>query len=212
MTTQENILLEEFPTNEGEAKKGLVYLLINPSFEGICKIGFTASDTVSKRINELNASTSLPLPFELVKAWEVEDYLQVEKCLHNQLEPCRVNPKREFFRIQVGKALDLIDHICEGISKGADYEELEEGDIALVELKPSSMYISSLLQIVKKNLGKSINGITAKEGSHLSRPTICRILRGEGLSSVVGLITLLNNLGVKIYLGGLPTVVNTPYR
>jgi T5orf172 domain len=78
---------------------GWVYCLSNPHFTGgVVKIGYTSKTTVEERVKELS-STSVPVPFVIeARAW-VEDPEQVESDLHDMLDPCRVNMKREFFTI-----------------------------------------------------------------------------------------------------------------
>jgi hypothetical protein len=81
----------------------IIYILTNEAMPGLVKIGFT-DGSVEDRIRSL-ASTSVPLPFECYYAAEVDDMERVEKLLHQLFSEHRVNPKREFFRIDPEKAV-----------------------------------------------------------------------------------------------------------
>ena len=56
---------------------GIVYVLINPAFEGYVKIGKT-TDLV-QRLKSLD-NTSVPLPFRCVHAVEVDDMEMLSAC------------------------------------------------------------------------------------------------------------------------------------
>jgi hypothetical protein len=81
-----------------------VYVLTNESMPGLVKIGLT-DGSVESRISNLTASTGVPLPFECYFAAEVDDMARVEKLLHQLFAEHRINPKREFFRIDPEKVV-----------------------------------------------------------------------------------------------------------
>ena len=72
---------------------------------GFVKIGMTDKNDVQVRMRELYA-TGLPLPFECFVAREIEgrDAQDIEGALHRAFEPYRVNPSREFFKIEPEQA------------------------------------------------------------------------------------------------------------
>lgn len=82
----------------------IVYLLTNESMPGLVKIGLT-TDSVESRISQLNAHTGVPLPFECYFAAEVNDCAKLEKTLHQLFSDSRVNPKREFFKVDPEKVV-----------------------------------------------------------------------------------------------------------
>lgn len=82
----------------------IVYVLTNEAMPGLVKIGLT-TDSVESRITQLSASTGVPLPFECYFAAEVDDASRVEGILQKLFSEHRVNPKREFFRIDPEKAV-----------------------------------------------------------------------------------------------------------
>ena len=77
-----------------------VYVLSNPAMPDLVKVGRTTNDP-RQRVANLSAATGVPLPFELELVIEVTDATVYESALHNLLEGSRVNPKREFFAIDV---------------------------------------------------------------------------------------------------------------
>ena len=75
----------------------IVYLLTNPTMPGLVKIGF--ANNLEERMRSLSGGTGVPLPFECFYACEVENKKEVESALHEAFGDHRINPKREFFRI-----------------------------------------------------------------------------------------------------------------
>jgi len=67
----------------------------------------TTIEDVKIRMAQLYTS-GVPLPFECVYAAKVSNYEKVEKALHINFEPDRVNPKREFFEIEAAQAIAII--------------------------------------------------------------------------------------------------------
>lgn len=80
----------------------IVYLLINEAMPGLVKIGRTNSD-LAGRIRSLYV-TSVPLPFELFYACEVQNSFFVEAQLHDAFGDHRVSKGREFFRLAPERA------------------------------------------------------------------------------------------------------------
>lgn len=87
--------------------KGIVYILINPAFPNMIKIGMTTNEDVKLRMAQIY-TTGVPLPFECVYAAKVNNHEKVEKALHTAFGPDRINPKREFFEIDAGQAIAII--------------------------------------------------------------------------------------------------------
>ena len=86
----------------------IVYVLTNPAMPGMVKIGMTDRD-VQSRMKQLY-DTGVPLPFECVIAWEIEDRDagNIESALHRAFGPYRVNSSREFFEIGPEQAEALL--------------------------------------------------------------------------------------------------------
>ena len=94
-------------TNE-EINLNYVYVLTNPAMPGMVKIGRTNADDPAERASSLY-TTGVPLPFEVEYAARVEDTAKVERVLHNAFRDARVNPKREFFRIEPDQAIRILE-------------------------------------------------------------------------------------------------------
>lgn len=89
---------EDFDLDEkSKLLDGWIYMMSNPAMPGIVKIGMTTTSP-ERRCKELSSSTSVPVPFELVVAYHVDDPLLVERSVHESLKDKRVNESREFFR------------------------------------------------------------------------------------------------------------------
>jgi T5orf172 domain len=86
---------------------GLVYVLSNPAMPRLVKIGCTAQDDVTPRLNQLY-STGVPFPFEVEFAARVPNPEEVEQALHQAFAPNRVNPRREFFEIEPSQAIAIL--------------------------------------------------------------------------------------------------------
>lgn len=82
----------------------IIYVLTNEAMPGLVKIGLTG-DSVENRIAQLNAVPGVPLPFECYYAAEVDNMNRVESLLHGIFSDHRINPKREFFKIDPEKVV-----------------------------------------------------------------------------------------------------------
>jgi hypothetical protein len=75
---------------------------------GLIKIGKTNQSEVSERIKQLYA-TGVPLPFECAFACQVKDSTEVERVLHYAFGHARVNPNREFFRLEADRVIAVLE-------------------------------------------------------------------------------------------------------
>lgn len=89
------------------AALNIVYVLTNPAMPGLVKIGYTTQDDANSRIAQLY-TTGVPVPFELQFACKVQNAEEVEKALHIAFSPQRINPKREFFKIEPEQAIAIL--------------------------------------------------------------------------------------------------------
>lgn len=81
-----------------EKSSQIVYVLTNPVMPGIIKKGKTTQLEVSDRMKQLY-STGVPVPFECAFACQVKDATEVERALHTAFGMTRINPNREFFKL-----------------------------------------------------------------------------------------------------------------
>ena len=75
---------------------------------GLVKIGRTSHNDANIRIAQLY-TTGVPVPFTLEFANRVQNAAEVEQAMHTAFGPYRINPKREFFRIDPEQAKCLAD-------------------------------------------------------------------------------------------------------
>ena len=82
----------------------IVYVLTNEGMPDLVKIGLTTG-SVEARITQLSSHSGVPFPFECYYAAEVDDCAKLEKTLHQLFSEVRVNPKREFFKLDPEKVV-----------------------------------------------------------------------------------------------------------
>lgn len=92
-------------------EEGIVYVLTNEAMPGLVKIGMTSRAEISIRMAEL-WTTGIPVPFECAFAGKVLDARKVEKAFHIAFAPNRINPSREFFKIDPIQAISLLELMC----------------------------------------------------------------------------------------------------
>jgi hypothetical protein len=91
----------------GSQSLQIVYVLINPAMPGLVKIGKTTQEEVDLRMKQL-FSTGVPVPFQCVFACRVPDASVVERALHHAFGQTRINPTREFFRIEPERVVSIL--------------------------------------------------------------------------------------------------------
>jgi hypothetical protein len=85
----------------------IVYVLTNPVMPGLVKIGYTKQKDAKIRIDQLY-TTGVPIPFDICYACKVPNAEEVETALHIAFAPARINPKREFFKIDPEQAIAIL--------------------------------------------------------------------------------------------------------
>jgi len=171
-----------------------VYVLTNEAMPNIVKIGLT-DGVVEDRIAQLSAHSGVPLFFECYYAAEVDDMKRVEKLLHQLFAEHRVNPKREFFRIDPEK-------VVLALSIGR-FKEITPGDV-IVDVEEKA----ALEKEKSRRPRLSLSAIGIEPGAILTfsrdearTATVVAgnriILDGEELSLSAGALKLLIQLGYK---------------
>lgn len=89
------------------AELSVVYVLTNPAMPGLVKIGMSGGTETDGRLAQLY-TTGVPFPFKLEFACRVANPDEVERALHRAFAPQRVNPKREFFKIEADQAIAIL--------------------------------------------------------------------------------------------------------
>lgn len=85
----------------------IVYVLTNSAMPGLVKIGMTTQLEVEERMRQLYG-TGVPVPFDCAFACQVKDANEVEKALHFAFGAGRVNPNREFFKIEPERVIAIL--------------------------------------------------------------------------------------------------------
>lgn len=94
-----------------------VYVLVNKSMPGICKIGMTTT-SVRQRVEEINSATGVITPWIPVYRYECINSLTLEQAVHLELQKrgYRVNPRREGFEITSNEAIRIIEELGEKLT------------------------------------------------------------------------------------------------
>jgi len=100
-----------------------IYILVNPSVPGICKIGFTTT-TVYQRVKEINSATGVITPWYPVFSYKCPDGRMLEQEIHEylMLHGMRINDRREGFAIDSDSARAIIEKL------GKKYKSNEENE------------------------------------------------------------------------------------
>ena len=103
----------------------IVYILTNPVIPDLVKVGRTTN--LEERVRSLSAHSGVPVPFEVYYACVVNDSSKVEKHIHDGFGDHRVNPRREFFRINPERVLSILKLVeIENVTPSSDYVEDQE--------------------------------------------------------------------------------------
>ena len=93
---------------------GAIYILVNPAFSDLVKIGY--ADDVLKRLKTLNNNSGLPDPFHCYAVYKVKKRLE-DLRLHSlidTLDPSLRHAKnREFYEMDCEKAYDILSAIAQ---------------------------------------------------------------------------------------------------
>lgn len=102
--------LDSIAYRESHSKAGWLYVISSPSLPGLVKLGATRRLNPTIRVKELSSS-SLPEPFKAHCFVFSDDCFELENNIHKYFDKERVNPDREFFRIEPKKAIDVLKEI-----------------------------------------------------------------------------------------------------
>ena len=93
---------------------GAIYILVNPAFPDLVKIGY--ADDVQKRLKMLNSNSGLPDPFHCYAVYRVKKRLE-DLRLHSlidTLDPSlRHSKNREFYEMDCQKAYEILSAIAQ---------------------------------------------------------------------------------------------------
>lgn len=111
----------------------IVYVLTNPAMPGLVKIGMTTQIEVEDRMRQLYG-TGVPVPFDCAFACQVSDATEVERALHFAFGMTRINPNREFFRIEPERVIAVlrllkVDEITD------QFEQTLDADVSQLDIQ-----------------------------------------------------------------------------
>jgi hypothetical protein len=96
--------------------KGYIYILSNVSYpRDFLKIGLTEK-TPDERAKQLQ-STGVPTPFVVEYSIRVFDCQEAEKRVHWKLDDCRVNNRREFFKVSLDEAIEVVEQVADRVGR-----------------------------------------------------------------------------------------------
>lgn len=123
---------------------GYVYVLINPSMDGLVKIGKTTREP-ENRIEELSRATGVPTPFTLVYK-EYFDYCsKAEYTIHNILDErgYRVSNNREFFSAPIYEVISLIQELKQNFPS-------HNGNNPILNERKVTSYIDQINELIEE--------------------------------------------------------------
>lgn len=121
--------LDSIAYRESHSKAGWLYVISSPSLPGLVKLGCTRRLNPALRVRELSSS-SLPEPYHAHCFVFSDDCFELENNIHKYFDKERVNPDREFFRIEPKEAIDALKEIfhVDVHFVDEDYDENEEDE------------------------------------------------------------------------------------
>ena len=104
---------------------GFVYILLNPAFSGMIKIGETGRDSVTRAI-ELSRQTGVPEDFIVLYDELVSDRKKVEKLLHEKFAKYRSKRNKEFFCMPPKDAIKALQELASNFSISTSVSRLSK--------------------------------------------------------------------------------------
>ena len=125
----------------------IIYILTNPVMPNLVKIGRTTN--LEERIRALSIHSGVPIPFEVFYACEVDDANRVERHIHDGFGDHRINPKREFFRINPERVVAILELVSiREVTPGEDYvTDAEEKQALAKERERREVFRFSLVNV-----------------------------------------------------------------
>lgn len=93
-------------TTNLQSRPGVVYVLTNPDFPHLVKIGRTARDAEVRAVELWQ--TGVPRPFDVYAAVKTIDCVELEAFIHGELKTKRVHRGREFFAVDPEVAFEKL--------------------------------------------------------------------------------------------------------
>ena len=162
-------------------KKGVIYILTNPSFPEYVKIGY--ADDVNERIAQLNRSECTPFAFRVYATYEVSERLSDLK-IHNVIDKLNPNLRsidnvegkkrvREFYAMAPEDAYEILEAVAEinGLKenlklwKQTEKEVQEEAVAKEIEELSKNRHHFQDIEFSSSSTGKLYKGLTGNDGT-----------------------------------------------
>ena len=173
----------------------IVYVLTNPAMPGLLKIGSTTQEEVDTRMKQLY-STGVPVPFDCAFACRVPNAREVEKALHTAFRAMRINPTREFFKIEPECVIAILNllHIEPEDDITAQIERRIEAETTQADLKAAE----TLKQARRPRIDYLELGIPVGSVLHYEDGTQQAIVHSSRLVEFAGQVSSLTSATRKI--------------
>lgn len=100
-------------------ERGVVYILSNPAYQkDIFKIGWSTR-SADERARDLFGHTGVPERFTVEYEKLVVQPEFAEFQIHEALKDFRLTTSREFFRLQIETAVEVVDRVCDWLNTDA---------------------------------------------------------------------------------------------
>lgn len=166
--------------SEDAKKEGVIYALSNEAMPGLIKIGKTSRIDLEKRLKELY-TTEVPLPFKCEYACLVDNMDEAEKALHAAFDigGARINPKREFFNIDVQKnVLPIMKLLCKQ-EITVDVEKELQSEVSTEENLAVQTFISNKPIMNFAEMGIAIGEAITLNDEHFTPPISVKVTNVE---------------------------------
>lgn len=136
---------------------GFIYVMINPSLEGMVKIGKSSRDPKLRAI-ELSSATGVPTPFIVAYQIFVNDTNHIEKLLHTFFEEknYKISDNREFFSAPLSEVIEIMTTFKSEV-KVEDSTSAEKDPVRRQDNNDKT--ISDMLKSLEKEAFRYENGL-----------------------------------------------------
>lgn len=94
----------------GEGKE-IIYIMSNPTFPGLLKIGYTGKEIEIRR-KDLSKATGVPTPFKVEFIYKLHSRgEELEREIHSYLKEYRTSNQREFFEMGLKQAIEAVKNV-----------------------------------------------------------------------------------------------------
>ncbi|MCB9170954.1 MAG: GIY-YIG nuclease family protein [Flavobacteriales bacterium] len=106
--------------SQGQANAGHVYLMRNAAHPiDVFKVGRTTR-SAAERAKDLSSTSGAVDKFLVANEWWVRDCVAAEALAHERLNKYRVNPGREFFKVDFRTAMSVVDGVVQEVNGGSN--------------------------------------------------------------------------------------------